>query len=152
MTTLFTPKNNSTHSKPNLFQSLKAGVASIQSYVFSTFDVSGCAPGFAEIERLVELLVQEPGVESARAVAHKPGSLHEVTIEVLSYLTVPEQRLLREKAINLATEVEWKLSDQTQTEDWYFDAKVTRRFDSNLGQSWLVTSRDAGSQCLSATS
>jgi hypothetical protein len=109
-------------------------------------------PGFAEIERLAELLAEEPGVEAVRAIAHEPGNLHKVTFELLSCVSLSEERLIREKAIDSVTQAEWKLSDLTQTEDWYFDAKVTRRFDNNLVQSWLVTSSNGKSKRLSAAS
>lgn len=150
--TVFTPKSSGNRSKPSLFQVLLISTAlglRELSDLLATSSVSVYKPGLVEIEQLVELLARHPNVEAVRAIAHKPGSLHEITIEVLSFVDTAEQRKLREKAIELATEAEWKLSDLTQTEDWYFDARVTKRFSRDLGQAWLVTSKNAESQRLS---
>lgn len=155
MTTLFTPKNNSTHKKPVFFQGFLTGIALIQEgigYLFSTQGTSRRPPEFAEIETLVELLAEEQGVESVKAIAHKPNSLHEITFVLVSDVSLPQQKSIREKAIDSVTQVEWKLSDLTQTENWYFDAKVTRKFDNNLVPGWLVTSSNGKSQRLSAAS
>ncbi|MEP0755725.1 hypothetical protein NDA03_26440 [Trichocoleus sp. Lan] len=148
METSFTPKNTSSHNKYNFFQLILGWELLLKGsdqWFSTTPDALERSPEFAEIEKLVESLSREPGVEFVRAIAHKPDSLGEVTIELLSCANVLEQRQLREKAIDLVTEAEWKLSDLTQSEDWFFDAKVTRKFDDNLGQGWLVTSRHAES-------
>ena len=150
----FAYKSN-TSDKPNLLLGWTVLLSLLQkrfSRALSASSTPEHLPGFKEVEELVELLVGEPSAEVVRAIAHKPGTLHELTIEILSNKSVFEQRHLRDKAIDLSTEVEWRLSDLTQTEDWYFDVRVTKKFDINLEQGWLVTSKNAESQHLSAAS
>ncbi len=127
----FTPKNNAVHDKPDFVQGFRLGIALVETEINKlsvASEVTNCNVGLTDIKELVQLLAQLPGVEATRAVAHDPSSLHTVTIELLSSASTSEQRKLREKAIELATETEWRLSDLTQIEDWYFDVRVTRPY------------------------
>jgi hypothetical protein len=85
-----------------------------------------------KIKEVVQKLDELPNVEKARAIANSSNELHEVTFEVLlSNIDSPENGELVKRAISLAIDAEWELSDLTNNESWLFGVQMVGGFERN---------------------
>ncbi|HEY9669691.1 MAG TPA: hypothetical protein V6C91_22955 [Coleofasciculaceae cyanobacterium] len=87
--------------------------------------------GLVEITKTVEQLAKLPNVEQVRAIASSTNSLHEITFEVLPCdIDSPENGELTKKAVSLAIDTEWELSDKTGNENCLFGVQLVGVFQN----------------------
>jgi hypothetical protein len=103
-------------------------------------------PGFTEIQYLANSLSNLDDVKQVRAVACRPGDLHNVTFELLVDVNADDELddvgCLWEEAERQAFRVHRDLR-KTTGEEWHFNAELVREFES-IDSERLITAGHGG--------